>query len=272
MSEDRLFIDDLVVLGNACPDIISDYRITVCTAGYSRKHGLVRIYPVPVEAKMKWWNIVSVPLERNPKDTRFESWKIEGSKSKWEHLTDRIEVLDRIDSRDEQRKLIEGLFDKYGASCIEELNRRKVSLGLIKPTILGYEFEKRDDYEPDVQTTLGKEKLRFLTIKNYPLRPILSYRCPVCEAKNPHNQQVVEWGAYEWMRTHPENLEQLWKNYHLGETEYDFRLLVGNMALHRNSFMVISIFRFKRDAKGFRPLDEFSNQVPVAGRPAPLVA
>src|SRR5438132_8893567 len=102
MSDEKLLVDDLLVLGNAVPDIISDQRITVCTAGFSKKHGLIRIYPVPPLSNMKRWNIVEVPLERNSRDTRAESWKIQGSKNDWDKLGAKIRRIDGIAGRDER--------------------------------------------------------------------------------------------------------------------------------------------------------------------------
>src|SRR5271157_5583422 len=101
MSDERLVVDDLLVLGNAVPDIISDNRITVCTVGYSKAHGLIRIYPVPPVSPMKRWKVVKIPLERNPKDTRPESWKIQGSKSQWDSIVGKIELKGEVKEKEE---------------------------------------------------------------------------------------------------------------------------------------------------------------------------
>lgn len=246
MSDEKCLIDDLIVLGNSCPDIISDQRVTVCTAGYSPKYGLVRIYPVPAYSNMKRWNAVEVPLERNPQDTRIESWKIQGSKDEWHKIGRKIKLKGEV-TENARQILIDELHKKFGANCVEDLNDEKVSLGMIKPQILNYRLEKREDYEASAQTQLGRAT-PFLTIKNYPLKPVVEYRCPSCRTKNPHKQQVVEWGVFEWMRQHPNDTEKVWENLHLTEPNYNRSFLVGNMALHRNAFMVISIFRFKSNS------------------------
>ena len=243
MSDEKCLIDDLIVLGNSCPDIISDQRVTVCTVGYSAKYGLVRIYPVPPYSNMKRWNAVEVPLERNPQDTRMESWKIQGSKGEWSKIGRKIKLTGTV-NEDMRRILVDDLHKQFGVGCVEDLNDKKVSLGMIKPQILSYSLNQRDDYEASAQTQLGRVT-PFLTIKNYPLKPMVQYRCPNCKTKSPHNQQVVEWGVFEWMRQHPKEPEKVWENLHLTEPNYDRSFLVGNMALYRNSFMVISIFRFK---------------------------
>jgi hypothetical protein len=63
-SQDNIVMDDIVILGNAVPDEISDNRFTVCTAGFSPTHGFLRIYPVPTKAPMNRWNVVKIPLEK----------------------------------------------------------------------------------------------------------------------------------------------------------------------------------------------------------------
>jgi hypothetical protein len=244
MSSEQTVIDDLLVLGNSVPDIISDNRITVCTAGYSKAHGLVRIYPVPTVSDMKRWNVVKVPLERNPRDTRPESWKIQGSKGEWDRLAQKIELQAIVKDKDEKFAILEDLERDFGVGCVEDLNDRKASLGIVKPVSFSCAFEKRDDHEPEAQSTLDGAK-PFLTIKNYPLKPVMTYRCPGCRTKNPHKQQIMEWGVFEWMRKNPNKPEKVFENLHIGEPGYDTGLLVGNMALHRNSFMVISVFRLK---------------------------
>lgn len=247
MSDSRIVIDDLIVLGNSCPDIIGDQRITVCTVGFSSRYGLVRIYPVPPKSNMKRWNIVEVPLERNPTDTRFESWKIQGSKSEWDAISGKIKLKGEVPEND-RKNLLGKLHSVFGVGCVEDLNDKQVSLGMIKPEIHGWRLEKREDYEPTAQTQLG-QSVPFLTIKNYPLKPVIEYRCPRCRTENPHKQQIVEWGVFEWMRQHPDKADQVWKNLGLGESHIDRGFLVGNMAVHRNSFMIISFFRFKSDVK-----------------------
>lgn len=256
-------MDNLLVLGNAVPDIISDNRITVCTAGFSKPHGLVRIYPVPPVSDMKRWNIISVPLERNPQDSRPESWKIQGSKGEWDKLSQKIELRGEVASRDEKFGILSGLQERFGVGCVEDLNDDRASLGIVKPVAFECSFEKRSDHEPEAQSTLDGAK-PFLTIKNYPLRPVMTYRCPACRTKAPHRQQIMEWGVFEWMRKHPDEPEKVFENLHIGEEGYDTSLLVGNMALHRNSFMVISIFRMKlpgsnRTLKEFGTLNDVAN-------------
>jgi len=192
---------------------------------------------------MKRWHVVEIPLEKNPQDTRDESWKIQGSKTEWDKLKFKITDHDQL-TKKQQINLLNELHGKFGADCVQDLNERKVSLGFIKPQGLEPRLEKRKQQEKGVQTTLFSKDL-FLTVHNYGVQPRMKYRCSGCKSKSPHDQQILEWGFYEWMRKNPSNVEQVWHNSHIGESGYDTSFLVGNMFLHRSSFMIISIFRHK---------------------------
>jgi len=244
MGNESVSINGIIILGNAVPDEISDNRKTVCTVGYSKELGLIRIYPVPPDAKMNRWEIVGLNLERNPQDTRKESWKITGSKSNWSSLKETIRREGKVAKRGDQLKIIDLMMEKYGFGCISELNERRESLGFVNPTILKYYFAKRSKVDNSIQNTLFNTE-PFQTIRNYELQPRLVYSCPQCAGKKHHDQQILEWGAYEYIRKNPEDYEKIWENLKLDSIEYKKRLLVGNQALYRNSFMVISIFRNK---------------------------
>ena len=243
MQNERIIADDLIVLGNAVPDVISDERITVCTVAYCKELGLVRIYPVPPVSYMKRWNIVRVPLERNPRDTRTESWKIQGSKSEWDQISRKIHLKGSVEET-QKLPLLEDLYSRFGVDCVEQLNDKLVSLGLIKPRIISYQLETREDFERSTQLSLDSRE-PFLTIKNYPLRPVICYRCQNCKTKGPHSQQVLEWGIYEWLRRHPSETNKVWENLRMKESDYYRSFLVGNLALFRTSFVIISMFKKK---------------------------
>lgn len=116
----------------------------------------------------------------------------------------------------------------------------------LSPNILKTEFIKREDYEPSVQTILDSMNT-YLTIKNYTHIPKIHYRCSGCSSTKPHNQQVLEWGVYEWVRKNPNNSGQAWTNLGINNPDMVIdKFLVGNQFLFRNSFVIISIFRFKK--------------------------
>jgi hypothetical protein len=244
MSNERMVVKDLVILGNACPDELSDHRIAVCTAGYSPTYGLIRVYPVPPKSKANRWTEIEVPLERNPKDARSASWKIEGSKGEWDRLHEKIKVKGTLESRDAKIDLVDTMQKRFGVGCVEDLNDARASLGMVTLNLLGWELAPRDDVDSSTQSTLTGD-VAFWTKKNYPYKPMVTYHCESCRTKGPHHQQIVEWGTYEWMRNNKGNEGSVWENLHFGEKDWRFNFLVGNQAFHPTSFLVISVFRFK---------------------------
>ncbi|HZA47465.1 MAG TPA: hypothetical protein VE521_00905 [Nitrososphaera sp.] len=254
MSE-TMNIDDFIVLGNAAPDEMKDFRTTVCYAGFSEKHGMIRLYPVPPTVKMGRWFRVEVPVERNPQDVREESWKIRGSRDEWSQLHKKIKVGEQL-KREQQIALLRRLEKQYGVDCIQDLNDQRLSLGFIKPKTVEPYYAKRENQDASKQTTLfGGEP--FWTIRNYGYQPRLKYTCQACKlVQGYHDQQILEWGVYEWMRNNPDKLDDVWKNLPFGDPEYETSsLLVGNQARYLNSFLVISIFRFKKTPEQARLFD-----------------
>lgn len=234
-----MIVNDLVILGRGAPDRMRDGRITVCTAGYSPSKGFVRVYPTRLDSPCRMWNIVEVPLEKNPQDTRTESWKIEGSKDEWVNLGDKIKVIGLVE-RQERLDLITNLVD----GCIKDINSKKRSLGIIKPNIINRYFSKRISHDPSIQLRLDGRELP-KTKKQYPKVPRFTYRCSDCKCSK-HDQQLLEWGAYEWIRKNPEKREQIWENLLLDSPKHMIFFFVGNQAFHRKSFVVITVLRLPK--------------------------
>lgn len=237
MKCESIVVSDLVVLGRSSPDTMKDDRVSVCVAGYSQKYGFIRLYPTRLDSPLKMWSIVQVPVERNEQDVRAESWKIEGSKSEWPLLSDKIKVVGHLERRDRLallRPLISG--------CVAELNDQKKSLGIVKPIFKRCYLEDREDYDPSLQMTIFG-KVLISDKHKYGLQPRVEYRCAECRATQAHDQQILEWGVYEWFRKNPGEEEKVWDNLFSKEAQQEILFLVGNQARHPSSFMVVSILR-----------------------------
>ena len=236
-----MMINDLIILGRAVPDRIKNGRLTVCTAGYSPSHGFIRIYPTRLDSPLVRWSIVSVPVERDNRDNRLESWKIEGSKSEWTKLSRKIKVVDKFPPK-KRLSLIGNLTD----DCVQLIREEGRSLGIIKPTIEKTYFAEREDYDKGIQRTLyGTEAIK--TIKNYRFQPRIRFKCPKCKTVlGRHDQQVLEWGVYEWIRKHPENMDQVWENLLLRSKKHEIYFFEGNLFLHPNRYMIISVIRLQK--------------------------
>jgi len=246
MSEQHETIDDLIILGNAMPDEISGGRKSVCTAGYSpSRDELIRLYPVPINVHPARWAIYQVPVTKDKRDVRSESWKIQGSHDEWNFLYKKLRWRGEL-PKSEQKILLHKLIDKFKAPCVKTLNENRESLGIITPKNMEGYFADRKTHDPTFQVTLDSE-YKQSTIHNFEKQPRLKYTCSECQTKKGyHDQQIIEWGTYVWMGKHPDQIEKVWDNLRIYDSEYEHHLLVGNQARHLTSFMVISLFRFKK--------------------------
>jgi len=238
---DQRVIDDLIILGRAVPETIRNGRTTICTAGYSPSLGFIRIYPTKHTSPLNRWNIVKVPVERDPRDTRMESWKIQGSKREWSRLNEKIEPVGKFNKKEDQLHLIANLTD----CCVKDVNDEKRSLCIVKPAIKECYFCPEENYDPFIQKTLfgpppPKSK------KQYRKFPKIKYNCSECKMEHYHDQTVLEWGFYEWFRKNPDKIEQVWDNALLDSPDHEIFFFVGNMLRYRNAFLIISILRLPK--------------------------
>lgn len=232
-------IDDLVVLGRAAPEPISDGRHTVCLGGYSETHGYVRLYPTQRWMEQcKRWNIVSVPVEdAAPDDTRDESYKIAGSKESWGQLHKEIETVGRLEKL-EQIQLV----DRLAKDCPTRLNEAHQSLGIVKPEeIIDYYLEKNEG--ATYQVSLFGERRQGK--HDYPQKLYFKYRCEDCDAKGgSHRQHCLEWGIYRYWDKN-DNPEGVFDALGLTDDNCHHYFFVGNLNHQRTSYIVISDLRFR---------------------------
>lgn len=245
MAEDEtITIDDLIILGRAVPSELRDRRRTICTAGYSPTHGFIRIYPTSYDSPLKRWNIVEVEVERpiSPRfDGRPESWKIVGSREDWKEIKEKITVVDEF-----PREKWDDLISALAVDCVCDIEDADLSLGIIKPARI------HDMYFDDNEKFIGRQttldgKFRIMTKREFRQEPRIQYECNNCRiGRGYHDQQLLEWGAYEWMRKSPEKMNQLWENLALQDPDYEKYFFVGNQLQYKHSFMVISVLRYKK--------------------------
>jgi len=237
-------ISDLIVLGRAIPEEISDHRQTICAAGYSEELGLIRLYPTRWDSPLNRWNIVKVPVERPRKplfDPRPESWKIEGSRSEWDGLSEKITRVGVLRKRDDRIALVESNV----VGCVSSLRPAGFSLGIIKPEIEEYYYIENPKKKDLRQQTIDRS-FRVMVKDDFDYLPKIKYTCGECKAKNPHDQQLLEWGFFEGMRKNPDDIEKIWE--YMGFTaqeDWSFYFVVGNLYAYPKAFNIISVLRFK---------------------------
>lgn len=258
MTGEETRLTNLVILGRAAPEEMSDGRQSVCTGAYSPELGFIRLYPInPRDNLFSRWDIVHADVERNPDDTRHESWKIKGRKKDQQ---ERVEVVGEY-PRNKRATLLYHLED----NCVSDINDAKRSLGIISPDeIHELKFEEwEEDDAPGKQAKLfeelDEEKPDNRDDFNFNIK--LQYSCDKCKTKRGyHNQTLLEWGAYMGLKK--TSAEQLWDNYRFGDDEYRHWLFVGNMNRYKNSFIVISVIPLKKDVAINSTFERFPKVAP----------
>lgn len=233
-------IDDVIILGRGVPEQISDGRRSVCVAGYSPTVGFVRLYPTRVDSPLKNWNIVSVDVERNPQDSRAESWKFPDSRVGWENINQHIRIVGEY-----PREHRLGLMDSLQCSCVGELNECRVSLGIVRPVFKRTYLSPNKMYGEAFQPLFDIiEHAGLPTKRDCYFEPRIEFLCGSgCRAKGCHDQQLLDWSCYQWMVKNPGKEQQIWDNLHISDKEWSHYLLVGNQANQRTSYMVIGVIR-----------------------------
>lgn len=243
-EDEEEHLTDLVILGRAAPEEMSDGRQTVCTGAWSPERGFIRLYPIDPQANLfSRWDIVNAEVERNPNDARHESWKIKGRKKDQE---ERVEVVGEY-PRKNRATLLHHLED----NCVNDINESKRSLGVVRPAStpeLSFE-DWEEDETPGVQAKLFSdiEELKPENRDDFDHNIKIKYTCPDCKTKQGyHDHTLLEWGAYMGLKN-SDAPEQLNDNYQFNNEDYRHWLFVGNMNQHKTSFITISVIWLKKD-------------------------
>lgn len=243
-------IDDFVMLGKTVPEPTrTDGRIFVCSAGVSAQmRQLVRIYPLARRNAPKRWSVNTVQLERNPQDSRAESWKLAGDRTPGAH--------ERINNTFTSTGVVPApqradLLRRHVVDSIKEANSRKASLAVIHPSSVELFFEHNPDSPDSPQLALFDTAPRPTAgAKRFAYIPRLRFR----DVDGENRLMLRDWGCFEFMRKQGDDRRnELADALHL---DGSCSLLVGNFNRHRTSWLVISVLRGLREPVGL--FDELS--------------
>jgi hypothetical protein len=246
-----LTLDDFVMLGTTVPEPSKrDDRIMVCSAGYSATlRSLVRVYPLSRFGAPARWSVNNVALERNPDDSRIESFKLAGDRSPEGHpFINRLFVPSGVVPKANRADLLR----KCAVESIAEANARdnRLSLAIIHPNAMEVEFEHNPASPDSPQLALfdlpGDPPSG---ARRFPFIPRLRFR----DADGSHRLMLRDWGVYELMRKTDEFAywsDTQRRDYMTGALRLDpsCSLLVGNLSHQRNAWLVISVLRGLRNA------------------------
>lgn len=237
-------LEDVVILGRAAPQEISRGRLTVCTGGWSKHRGFIRLYPCdPQEDLFDRWDIINVNVTRNDGDNRDESWKLAGREQ-----SSCIEKVGEF-PREKRATLLSELED----GCVEDIKESGRSLGIVRPeSIAGLEFrdwESEDDNTEQARLFQEIEEWRPETREEFDHEIRIEFVCPQCETdQGYHNKTLLEWGGYVATRKHDiQSAQELEGFYNIGEDEYNHWIFVGNQNNQRRGFLAINILWLKDD-------------------------
>lgn len=149
-------IEQILITVMTYPTLSKNYFETVCTAGFRMDGSWIRIYPVPhrmlrFEGRQTYrkWQIIEVDLEKNPNDSRAESYHIRNIET--------LKILhDKIDKNKTNWELRlswlrkgKKIFDNMSEILKKTYSDKdRISLAVLKPTeILGFVIEEEKNLE-----------------------------------------------------------------------------------------------------------------------------
>ncbi|MDF0552169.1 hypothetical protein [Kamptonema sp. UHCC 0994] len=247
----------ILIATKTYPSISQKYRETVCTAGVlldKKDEPLqwIRIYPVRYrklvfDKQYPRWAIISANIEKNDKDSRLESYRIDDTS---------IEIIKEIGTKDnwEQRKSFVLPLEFRSINDIKEQGK---SLGIIKPkNIIKYYCEKSDrEWSPKQQAILDQLDLFEPPIELEKIPYKFGYQFIDRDDIN-HRYSISDWEISQLYRNCRDKSQALTvekkeeegiikvKQKLGGEflSKKDLYFIVGNLKDHRQTFMIIGIF------------------------------
>jgi hypothetical protein len=247
----------ILIATKTYPSISRKYKETVCTAGVllddlEQPIQWIRIYPIrfrhlETEQRYPRWSIISVEIERNTKDYREESFKINDES---------IEIVRKIGTDDnwaERKSLILPL----EFSSISEIKQQGKSLGIIKPQKINRYYHKTterewsprqqaiqdqlDLFEPSVDL----EKIPYQFCYDFFAQDGKRHKCSINDweimqlyrnCRNKSQASTLELKEQEALEKVRQKLVDNFLN------KKDLYFIVGNLKNHKNAFMIIGLF------------------------------
>lgn len=248
----------ILIVTKTYPSISTKYRETVCTAGIlldedEKPEEWIRIYPITYrhlenDQQYPRWSIISAEIERNKKDFRKESFRIE---------QDSIEILRKIDTRDNWRERKEYLLGRqFKFDSVNEIKQQNKSLGLIKPKEIKKYYSQRTDrnWKPKQEQVLNQLDLfsEKVDLEKIPYKFIYQF---IDGDREKRNYSISDWEIMQLYRNCRNNSklhdlaaeqEALEKVRQKLEDNFmqtkDLYFIVGNLKNHPQNFMIIGLF------------------------------
>ncbi|MDJ0693571.1 hypothetical protein [Mastigocoleus sp. MO_188.B34] len=249
----------ILIATKTYPSISMTYRETVCTAGVLLDDSenpiqWIRIYPIRYryldsEQRYPRWSIISAKIEKNPKDYREESFRINDES---------IQIIRKISTEknwEERKKLILPSHLKF--SSIEDIKSQGKSLGIIKPKSINKYYHKQDAREWSLrQQSIQNQLDLFEPSVKLEKIPYKFYYSFVSQNDTNHKFSIIDWEIQELYRKcrnsskksiqQEKEKEALEKMRQKLEDDFlktkDLYFIVGNQQRFPKGFMIIGLF------------------------------
>lgn len=247
----------ILIATKTYPSISTKYKETVCTAGIlldddEKPLKWIRIYPIrfrelDFDKRYKRWSIVSAEIEKNEKDFREESYRINDTS---------INVIREIGTKNnwEERK---SLVLPLQFNSIAEIQAQGKSLGIIKPKSIEKYFGKKIDREWNLKQKAIQDQGDLFEPSVY-LEKIpyqFGYKFTEIDGSK-HSYTISDWEISQLYRgcrdrskfatSEEKEIEAISKVKQKLEDEFlakkDIYFIVGNLKNHCKVFMIIGIF------------------------------
>ncbi|MEW5861482.1 MAG: hypothetical protein AB1861_29560 [Cyanobacteriota bacterium] len=252
----------ILIATKTYPSISTKYKETVCTAGIlldddENPKGWIRIYPIrfrelEVDKKFPRWSIISARIEKNDKDARPESYRIDD---------DSISVLRKVGTENNWEKIKSFIFP-FQFDSINSIKEQNKTLGLIKPKNISKYFCKPVEREWNDKQQAVQDQLELLDLLE-PSNPLsilekIPYKFGYEFTDNDdvkHKYTITDWEIMQLYRNcrerskladlYSKENEALEKVRQKLESSFmydkEIYFIVGNLKKHPQNFMIIGL-------------------------------
>jgi hypothetical protein len=252
-----LHVNDFIALGRTVPEESKKYGKRVCMAGFSPQcNQLLRVYPLmlPIGANagtnsFKARHTYSVDLQRNTDDNRSESWRVADelnpTSTPW-GIAEEVKKPALID-----------MLVKRAVPSIKCLNVCRLSLGVMYLKAgewQGISIPKKEKVpEPEHASLFDDLAEQAAVPDGQRIDPTDVKFAPYIKFEDPdgkHKLQVREWGAFLLMGNpkYANDPDALW-NANGYKRDRDTVVVLGNMAKHRNNWLIIKLFQVDKGSE-----------------------
>jgi hypothetical protein len=249
----------ILIATKTYPSISKKYKETVCTAGILLDEDetpvcWIRIYPVrfrtlSFDKQYPRWSIISAKIERNEKDYRVESYRIDDSS---------IEIIRALSTSNywQERKSFVLPFQSQSISAIR---RAGSSLGIIKPLKIDSYFCRSAPGEwSDSQKAVLDQGDFFEESSDLEKIPYQFGYKFIAQDGSQHKFSISDWEISQLYRNCRnssqkatlaererealEKVRQKLEDKFMDEDKVDLHFIVGNLKNHSKTFMIIGLF------------------------------